>query len=728
MGLNTAFDDPMLVIVHPTTNLEVLEDEWNRYQSLPIQLMQHSDDAAIRKYGYTNRTIYEKMKAYILLSQDEENDNDLSDIDDADVIISEDFNMTDIKPIDHIIDNEDEALLKNINFAKSINTDTMVVIYPYTLSNPYTIEDLNAMFNRYNMLSQDLKRLSDQECMRLFNKNNINMYNIEKNKLLSLIDQAPDIYDDIILGESDNSIANYFSIAENTSGLLRLLERKFELTYLKNNGTITESTFAEDSLARIDDSINKEREISDAVPEFVPFFVPTEIEELLGDNITPADKEFIDKLNIEAATGFKGFDFKKYYKSLKDIAAKNESQAYTIDMIRNGWNPNVPLNEKGFVFARNRMIKYLNEYYRINIVDLRNRNIYSKIALPLDEGKTNIIDFVLKPVFLVCGKDVAYITTDAELTWLYSDQDPLSLVLVSGDAYFDVYCTFVDDSTFVELKKGLAKNKNNIDIFNSINNSIRDTKRLCSAFVNAISQLSNAEKVNDPKVYYIFSGEKIKYTADRIIPTLKVILSDKIGLTIRKLSAEEAMRKMDDDPSVVNYKTINCNEAELDNILKDINYLCNATSVVTEAKRLPFRISNKGIFIDLPTKVEEDYQMLHKSLLAYEAEKNYEAMKDDVAHLWYLNLLCERKIGKLKDKDNKAGKLKVSRDVRARILNDFKKYLKMIVANDKEFDFTSYFAKSKYNDKTIFVDKDTLKYTGKVVATVVKSLIKSQQK
>ena len=47
----------------------------------------------------------------------------------------------------------------------------------------------------------------------------------------------------------------------------------------------------------------------------------------------------------------------------------------------------------------------------------------------------------------------------------------------------------------------------------------------------------------------------------------------------------------------------------------------------------------------------------------------------------------------------------------------------MVVANDKDFDFTSYFTKSKYNDRSLFVNTDTLKYTGKVVAAVVKSLL-----
>ena len=721
MGLNNYDEDPMLVIVHPTTNLDQLEDEWNRYQSLPIQLMQHSDDAALRKYGYTNRTIYEKLKAFILISKDSDDYNEeLDDIDDPNVLISEGFSMEGME-LDDIVE-EDKDLLKKINFAKSINTDTMVVIYPYTVSNPYTIEELDIMFGRYNTLSQDLKRLSDQECMRLFNKNNINMYNVERNKILSLINQAPEIFGENVLKESDTTLNNYFSAIENTSGLLRLYERKVELVYLKNNGTLLESTFAEDSLSRIDDSINKERELSDSVPEFVPFFTPTEIQDLLGENISEEDYEYINKLSSNIINGFKEFNSLDYYNSLMSIS-KNESQVYNINMVRKGWNPNIPLTESGFKFARNRMIRFINEYYNINIIDLRNKKNNNYI---INEDKTNVIDFDLKPVFLVCGIDYKYITTDLELTWLYSGDEPLSIKLVADDTPIKVYCAFVDNSTFMELKNNITKYKNNIDIFNDINNA-SDEKRLCSEFINAISQLSNAERVNDPKVYFIFFGQKIDYTADLVIPTLKAILSDTVGLTLRKMSSQDAMRKMTDDPSITCYKMIRCNESELNNAIEELSYLCKADSVVTEAKKLPFRINNKGIFVDLPTKVEEDYQMIHKSLLAYESEKNYEAMKDDLAHLWYLNLLCERKINKFKDKENKVDKLKVNRDVRARILNDFKKYLKLVISDDKEFDFTSYFKKSKYNDKTIFIDKDTLKYTGKVVATVVKSVVKNTQ-
>ena len=262
-------------------------------------------------------------------------------------------------------------------------------------------------------------------------------------------------------------------------------------------------------------------------------------------------------------------------------------------------------------------------------------------------------------------------------------------------------------------------------LFNDLRNNIQDRKHLCASFINLICNITNTDRVNDPVVYYIFSDIKIKYTADYIIPILKAILSDNLGLIMRKYNDQDAIYKLVIDPSIVTYRAIQCNQPESDanELIENFKFLYTGKSVISEAKSIPIRLSSKGMIIDLPTRIEEEYQNIHKALLVYEEAKNYEQMKDALAHLWYLNLLCERKINKFKDNEKKEDKLKVNRNTRARILNDFKKYLKMVVANDKNFDFTSYFAKSKYNDRSLFINTDTLKYTGKVVAAVIKSLL-----
>ena len=58
-----------------------------------------------------------------------------------------------------------------------------------------------------------------------------------------------------------------------------------------------------------------------------------------------------------------------------------------------------------------------------------------------------------------------------------------------------------------------------------------------------------------------------------------------------------------------------------------------------------------------------------------------------------------------KDKQDEYKKLI---DLRARVLNDFKKYLKIVLDSDKEFNFGDYYKNSEYYDSNIMIDKETL--------------------
>ena len=79
-------------------------------------------------------------------------------------------------------------------------------------------------------------------------------------------------------------------------------------------------------------------------------------------------------------------------------------------------------------------------------------------------------------------------------------------------------------------------------------------------------------------------------------------------------------------------------------------------------------------------------------------------MKHELYKLWYLNLLLERKIYKNKKPE------KEYHDMRARILNDFNKYLKIVNKAEPDFDFTSGYEESPYSDAAIKIHSHTLKY------------------
>ena len=697
-------NDSLLVVMPITNDLKELEDAWNRYQSLTIDFMLLSDDKAIEMYGQNNRTLYQKQKANILINMDDYEEN-ISDYETDDTVVSEGFVLPDRE------ENEEDKLdLKSkIEKARLLQSDTCVIIYPFSDDYPYTLDDLSDAWTRYNNLSWDLKQMSDQWSIKLFGDDVHNMYEICKNNLLNIIDSK------------DDTTHFYFECVHNdalhSEFVNTLLTRKAQLMDLYENGSLNEASMAADSLSDIEDALIKSRELSDAVPEFTPFFTPAEIVTILGDDLEDEDANFVKSLENSLANGLNNFDSEAYLESLKSVD-QNDFQSYNINMIRLGWNPNLKLNEISFRFARNRMINHINEFYKINLVDLRHAS--------LQEAKTNDVSFELKPVFLVKYKDECFISSYPELTYLYTDEDvKYTLQQLDDKEEIEVYCLFIDKSSYEYFLRNMNNGRMNAAFFNDLRNNMNDRRHLAGAFVNLVCNITNTDRVNDPVVYFVFHDQKLKYTADYIIPILKTILSDKLGYLMRKYTDQEAIHKIVVDPSVEVYKAIRCNRSSksAEELVENFNFLYNGHSVITEAKSIPVRLSSKGMVIDLPTRVEEEYQNIHKAMLVYEQEHNYEKMKDSLAHLWYLNLLCERKINKVKDKENKEQKLKVSRNTRARILNDFKKYLKMVVANDKNFDFTDYFTKSKYNDRSLFVNVDTLKYTGKVVAAVVKSLL-----
>ena len=55
-------------------------------------------------------------------------------------------------------------------------------------------------------------------------------------------------------------------------------------------------------------------------------------------------------------------------------------------------------------------------------------------------------------------------------------------------------------------------------------------------------------------------------------------------------------------------------------------------------------------------------------------------------------------------------------------MNDFKKYLNIILKEEPNFNFTEYFNKSDYYDGSISVDTNTLKWSGKILKSLIKPI------
>ena len=61
-------------------------------------------------------------------------------------------------------------------------------------------------------------------------------------------------------------------------------------------------------------------------------------------------------------------------------------------------------------------------------------------------------------------------------------------------------------------------------------------------------------------------------------------------------------------------------------------------------------------------------------------------------------------------------------DLRARVLNDFKKYFKIVLDKEPDFNFYEYYKKSEYYDGNIIIDNKIVKITKNLILRFLKSL------
>ena len=140
-------------------------------------------------------------------------------------------------------------------------------------------------------------------------------------------------------------------------------------------------------------------------------------------------------------------------------------------------------------------------------------------------------------------------------------------------------------------------------------------------------------------------------------------------------------------------------------------------------KGIGFEFNRKGdLFINNFLK-KKDYQSqymeAHRLLVEYDKSKNIDGMKYELAKLYFLsNKIQEDLIVAKRDKAN----TKKLTDIRARVLNDFHKYIKVVLKQDKQFNFSNYYQRSEFSDDSIVIKSPTLKYTGKYAKDILRML------
>lgn len=142
-------------------------------------------------------------------------------------------------------------------------------------------------------------------------------------------------------------------------------------------------------------------------------------------------------------------------------------------------------------------------------------------------------------------------------------------------------------------------------------------------------------------------------------------------------------------------------------------YHRSMTAKLLQEKGIGFEFDNKGnLFVKnfLKNKnYQATYMESHRLLMEYDRAKNIEAMKYELAKMYYLNL----KITEDLTKQDRTKKDKELVKIRARVLNDFHKYLKVVLKGDKQFNFSNYYQRSEFCDDSFVITAPTLKHAGK---------------
>ena len=151
-------------------------------------------------------------------------------------------------------------------------------------------------------------------------------------------------------------------------------------------------------------------------------------------------------------------------------------------------------------------------------------------------------------------------------------------------------------------------------------------------------------------------------------------------------------------------------------------YHRSMTSKLLQEKSIGFEFDARGNLFVKNFLKNKSYQSIymesHRLLMEYDRANNIEGMKYELAKMYYINL----KISEDLIKQDRTKKDKELVKIRARVLNDFHKYLKVVLKNDKQFNFSNYYQRSEFCDDSFVITAPTLKHAGKYAKIAMKVL------
>lgn len=550
----------------------------------------------------------------------------------------------------------------------------------------------------------------------------------------------------------DKRLSNLSKEINNTKDLLhncaRLIAERSE------KAVLTEAAVTESLRDQLFESQENQHDYRKDMPSVVPYFTPDEYRNLNESSPIIGDFDYIFMEN--------GKDYVSVIRKLQSNMGINpKNSRYFEEMIlRLGWNPHVEINKISLTYARNKQANWLNEHKEIQIVDVS--NISTDIVQEAASSKLEPVFICLSYTGTFFGNLInwwkhsqyshAALSLDSSLKKLWSYNrtpdktiDGLSIESIdeyhnpklNGDCNLYVAAAFVTKEVKKKIEDTLEwykKNQKNTKysfkviaqiVLNKSEDTVYSMNMVCSQFVDNIFKIAGADISGKPnnlvspqdftsyvskekKVYKLFEGYKSKYNPKEIDKKVRAIQATLTNG--RKKKNKNEIKKDMKEPKLESFFTECIDDVFIESILSEAYNILKIVPIV-EA-RAPVGFTKKGdLYIDTPKDLEQEYKEAHRLLLAYD-ESNIQGIKHELARLFYLNSIIETKMKRM-DKDSK--EFKDLLRLRARVLNDFNTYLKLVVSIEKDFDFTTYMKQSEYYNKTVVIGSDTLKYTSKYI-------------
>ena len=422
--------DAMRTIILPTEDLQDLEDQWIKFNSMIKKHRRESDWKSIELFGITNQDHYEKIKSR-LLKRDIDND-----IDDGEYLVTDGgfgFNESGID-LDFTSSYYDMNVINyssaDVEKAIKWSTDSSRVIITPTRN----LEELESLWDAFNGMIKKHRRESDWMSLEIFGVTNLKHYEYLKSQFLrqdirsndvelyGIIENANPINDSIEI------IRGYLKEACKTSTGASIARKLLEMC-LTDKG-LYENMLTDNIVSDVIDSYDA---IVSNVPSMeinhgeLPFFTPDEVtnsgvfadspsnnfygaisdNQMLTDNISVAEwfeiyKAHYDGFYTEFASLMPAWiqKVRELTYGLKALEAAGTASAIAArkqSILELCWDPEIEFTDKARVVAKECTLQKMNENSSTTrFIDLR--GFISNRNMPIIESSSSKD---LKPVFVV---------------------------------------------------------------------------------------------------------------------------------------------------------------------------------------------------------------------------------------------------------------------------------------------------------------------------------------